>query len=214
MNGVQTWYDSPVFGVGADTLVFTTNQYSFTYGTFEGVILNAGGKAQLENNAASCPWFGWYVFGPTPLDGTTFSLMPAQHYTSPSSFSGTTNPVYVISTHGLSGETSSTVYRVWRVRNVVSGAASLDEIDVSVAHRTQRRRVLLRLVVARSMKVTRAFGRLLVSATPSGRRTRPPAASTAPTKGASACSCSMWGKTGVAILLPRWVNRRLSSLGQ
>jgi hypothetical protein len=25
------------------------------------------------------------------------------------------------------------VYRVWRVRNVVSGAASLDELDVSVA---------------------------------------------------------------------------------
>jgi hypothetical protein len=135
LNGVQTFYDSPIFGVGADTLVFTTNQYSFG-GSFEGVILNAGGKVQLENNAPSCPWFGYNVFVPTPIGSTTFSLMPAQHYTSPSSFSGTTNPVYIVSTHGLTqvgGEMSSTVYRVWRVRNVVSGAASLDELDVSVA---------------------------------------------------------------------------------
>ncbi len=133
VNGVLTFYDSPIFGVGADTMVYSTNQYAFSTGAFTGAILNAGSKAQIENNAASCPWIGFYVFVPTPVGGTTFALMPAQHYTSPSSFPGTTNPVYMISTHGLTqaGETSSTIYRVWRIRNVVSGAAALDELDVS-----------------------------------------------------------------------------------
>src|ERR1700694_1530136 len=36
LNGVNTWYDSPIFGVGADTLVFSTNQYSFSNGTYQG----------------------------------------------------------------------------------------------------------------------------------------------------------------------------------
>ena len=137
LNGVNTFYDSPIFGVGADTLVYSTNQYSFTNGTFQGAIVNAGSKQQIENNATSCPWIGFYVFVPTPTDTTTFALMPAQHYTNPSSFSGTTNPVYMISTHHPTvTEPSSSIYRVWRVRNVVSGAATLDELDVTVSNGT------------------------------------------------------------------------------
>jgi hypothetical protein len=135
LNGVNTFYDSPIFGVGADTLVYSTNQYSFSNGTYQGAIVNAGSKQQIENNAAACPWIGFYVFVPTPTDNTTFALMPAQHYTNPSSFSGTTNPVYMISTHHPTmTETSSSIYRVWRVRNVVSGAAALDELDVTVSN--------------------------------------------------------------------------------
>jgi hypothetical protein len=124
-----------IFGVGADTMVYTTNQFSLNNATFEGVILDAGPKVQIENNATACPWIKFYTFHPTPTDGTTFALMPAQHYTSPSSFSGTTNPVYLISTHGLTqaGETSSSMYRIWRVRNGASGGPSLDELDLSVA---------------------------------------------------------------------------------
>jgi hypothetical protein len=134
-NGVLTYYDSPIFGVGADAMVYSTNQFSLNNATFEGVTLRAGPKVQIENNATGCPWIKFYILHPTPTDGTTFALMPAQHYTSPSSFNGTTNPVYMISTHGLTqaGETSSTVYRIWRVRNVVAGLATLDELDLSVA---------------------------------------------------------------------------------
>ncbi|HVT19075.1 MAG TPA: hypothetical protein VHQ90_23220 [Thermoanaerobaculia bacterium] len=111
--------------------MFTTNQYSFgAFNLFQGVIVNAGDKNQVENNAASCPWIGFYVYVPTPTDDTTFALMPAQHYTSPSSFAGTTNPVYMVSTHGLKlTESSSTIYRVWRIRN---SGSSLEELDLNL----------------------------------------------------------------------------------
>jgi len=65
------------------------------------------------------------------VEGFSGSLGSTER-TSPSSFTGTTNPVYMISTHGLrTTETSSNIYRVWRIKNVVSGAASLDELDVT-----------------------------------------------------------------------------------
>src|SRR5260370_25621459 len=108
VNGVLTLYDSPIFGVGADTLVFTTNQYSFSNGTYQGAIVNAGGKVQIENNAAACPWIGFYVFVPTPYNYTTFALMPTPHYTSPPSFTGTTNPIYLSITPGLQTTETST----------------------------------------------------------------------------------------------------------
>jgi hypothetical protein len=47
-------------------------------------------------------------------DGNAFTLQPAQHYTSPSSFVGTTNPVYLV--NSIFG--NSNAYRVWRVRNL------------------------------------------------------------------------------------------------
>ncbi|HXO22132.1 MAG TPA: hypothetical protein VOA87_19615 [Thermoanaerobaculia bacterium] len=135
IGGQATYADSPIFGVGADTFVFTTNQFlpPANGGTFQGVVVYAGDKGLIENNAVSCPWMKLNVFQPGLAgDPATFALMPTQHYTNPSSFSGTTNPVYLASTFGLpnSGVTQST-YKIWRIRNVVSGNPSLAEVDVT-----------------------------------------------------------------------------------
>ena len=81
-------------------------------------------KLIAANNAgtdpATCPQLPVSTFQPSGVlgDGGVFSLQPAQQYTSPSSFAGTSNPVYLVnSIFGLSNG-SSNAYRVWRVRNL------------------------------------------------------------------------------------------------
>jgi hypothetical protein len=78
-----------------------------------------------SNNAGtgSCPSITTFTFQPTTTsgDGSVFTLQPAQHYTSPTSFSGTTNPAYLVNT--VFG--TSNIYRVWRVRNVAGGSPTL-----------------------------------------------------------------------------------------
>lgn len=119
-----SWADYPGLGVGPDALVITANQFTFVTSTFTYAIIRALNKTTLSNNAGGCPGlpkvFTWQPAS-NKGDGTIFTLQPVQSYTSPSSFAGTTNPAYVIST--LFG--SSAVYRVWRVRNVASGAPTL-----------------------------------------------------------------------------------------
>src|SRR3712207_1458759 len=57
------------------------------------------------------------------------TVQPAQHYTSPSSFTGTTNPAYYLSTR----RGSSNEYRVYRVRNVASGSPTLNQLTLTGA---------------------------------------------------------------------------------
>ncbi|GAA0907319.1 hypothetical protein [Virgisporangium aurantiacum] len=118
-----SWSDYPGLGAGADSFSVTTNQFRFTNRTFTFAIIRTFNKTIAENNAASCPTIPFFTFQPaaTAGDGTQFTIQPAQHYTSPSSFLNTTNPAYFLST--TSG--TSNQYHVWRVRNVASGAPTL-----------------------------------------------------------------------------------------
>jgi hypothetical protein len=107
-------------GVGADKLVISTNQFRFTNRTFTFAIIRVFNKLIAANNAAACPGLPVFTFQPSNVlgDGGIFTLQPAQHYTNPSSFTGTSNPVYLVnSIVGLSNGTSD-AYRVWRVRNL------------------------------------------------------------------------------------------------
>jgi hypothetical protein len=136
-GGTATFADFPSLGVGADAVVATTNQYRFSDGVLSTTTLRAFSKVALSNNASSCPGSPStdpYFFQPSAAgDMTVFTLQPAQHYTLPSSFSGTTNPIYLVSNHFLSmaGETRSPIYSVWRIRNVGTGAPSLNRVDVT-----------------------------------------------------------------------------------
>jgi hypothetical protein len=118
-----SWADYPGLGAGADSFSVTTNQFRFTNRTFTFAIIRTFNKTVAENNAAACPTIPTFTFQPAAAagDGTQFTIQPAQHYTSPSSFVNTTNPAYFLST--TSG--TSTQYHVWRVRNVAGGSPTL-----------------------------------------------------------------------------------------
>jgi hypothetical protein len=122
----ESWADYPGLGAGRDALLITANQFRFSNNTFTYAIIRVMNKNVLSNNAGGCPAGGnipLFTWQPslTLGDGTVFTLQPAQSYTSPSSFTGTTNPAYVIS----SIASTSATYRVWRVRNVAGGAPTL-----------------------------------------------------------------------------------------
>jgi hypothetical protein len=120
---IASWADADYHsvGAGADTLLITTNQFRFAPpGTFTFAIVRALNKLTLANNASSCPSLApVYTFQPSSTvgDGGAFTLAPVQHYTSPSSFTGTTNPAYLVSDFCCPTTTSNT-YKVWRVANV------------------------------------------------------------------------------------------------
>lgn len=120
----KSWADYPGLGVGPDALVITANQFTFLRSNFAYAIIRALNKNVLSNNAAGCPTLPKvYTWQPASNmgDGSIFTLQPVQSYTSPSSFTGTTNPAYVLSTvYG-----TSSVYRVWRIRNIASGSPTL-----------------------------------------------------------------------------------------
>lgn len=118
----ESWADYPGLGAGRDALLISVNQFRFTPPRpFTFAIVHAIRKVAAYNNAAACPSLSRFTFQPSATlgDGTTFTLQPAQHYTNPSSFTGTTNPAYLVS-----NSTSSNVYSVWRVRNV-AGAPTI-----------------------------------------------------------------------------------------
>jgi hypothetical protein len=122
--------DYPGLGVGADALLISTNQFRFIDQSFTFAIVRAFKKNTLANNATACPALQSFIFQASSTVGdftTAFTLQPVQHYTSPSSFSGTTNPAYLLSTH----YGSSTIYRVWQVRNVGGASPTLRVKDVS-----------------------------------------------------------------------------------
>jgi hypothetical protein len=127
-TSLESWADYPGLGGGKDALVVTTNQFTFG-NSFTYALVWAIDKEPLADNAGSCPSLSYSVFQPESTSGNfdTFTLQPADHVTAPSSFSGTTNPAYLVSTHWSTGNT----YRIWRLRNVASGSPSLQVVDWS-----------------------------------------------------------------------------------
>lgn len=132
--------DFPGLGAGADAVLISTNQFRFTDGTFTYAIVRTFNKAQLANNAGACPSATVTTMQPSATIGdlSATTLQPVQHYTSPSSFTGTTSPAYLVSTDGLTaGGPFSGNYRVWRVRNVAGGAPSIASVNViGIAYET------------------------------------------------------------------------------
>lgn len=125
----QSWADFPSIGAGRDSFSFTTNQFRFTTSAFTFAVINVWNKTVAENNAASCPSVPRFTWQPSATEGdfSRFTIQPAQHYTSPSSFTGTTNPAYYLSTRrGTSNE-----YRVYRVRNIAGGAPTLNQLTLT-----------------------------------------------------------------------------------
>jgi hypothetical protein len=125
-----SWADYPGLGAGRDALLVSLNNFRFTNDSFTYAIVRAFNKTIASNNAASCPSVPMFTFQPSSTIGdltNTFTLQPVQHYTSPSSFSGTTNPAYLIST--IRGQ--SALYRIWRIRNVAGGAPTMHATNVS-----------------------------------------------------------------------------------
>lgn len=114
-TAISSWADYPGLGVGADKLVISANQVRFTNRSFTVAIVRVLNKLRASDNATSCPALSVFVFQPSGVlaDGRAFTLRPAQQYTSPSSFVGTSNPVYLV--NSILG--NSNAYRVWRVRN-------------------------------------------------------------------------------------------------
>lgn len=118
----DSYADQPGLGVGAKALLVTTNQFRFATGNgFTFAIVRALNKVAVANNAATCPAISpLYTFQPSAVlnNAEVFALQPVQHYTSPSSFGGTTSPAYLVNTYWGTNNR----YRVWRVRNIsVSG---------------------------------------------------------------------------------------------
>jgi hypothetical protein len=124
-----SWADYPAIGAGADTFSFAMNQFRFTNRAFTFSVVHVWNKTVAENNAASCPSVPRFTFQPsgTEADFSRFTIQPAQHYTSPSSFTGTTNPAYYLSTR----RGSSNEYRVYRVRNLASGSPTLAQLTLT-----------------------------------------------------------------------------------
>jgi len=131
-NGGTTnasWADYPGLGTAADALLISHNQFRFSDNTFTFALVHAFRKLVAANNASSCPTVPFFLFQPSGTigDGTTFTLQPVQQISNPSSFSGTTNPSYLINT--IFG-TSST-YRVTRIRNLGTSTPTFQQVDVA-----------------------------------------------------------------------------------
>jgi hypothetical protein len=121
VNGVKdlatpnaSFADYPSLGAGADSLLISVNNFTFATDSFTYAFIYAFNKTVASNNAGSCPRVQRFAFRPSNTlgDGSTFTLQPVQHYTSPTSSTG--NPAYLLAT--IFG--SSNQYRVMRVQNV------------------------------------------------------------------------------------------------
>lgn len=123
------WADFPGLGVGADSLVFTANQFRFTDRSYTFATVHVINKIVASNNAGSCPSVTKRFFVPATAigDGTVQTLQPAQHYTSPSTFPGNVNPAYLMSVN--SG--TATAYHVWRIANAGSTTPVLSRITLN-----------------------------------------------------------------------------------
>jgi hypothetical protein len=124
-----SWSDYPAIGAGRDSFSFAFNQFRFSDHAFTFAVVHVWNKTIAENNAASCPTVPRFTFRPSTTAGdfSRFTVQPVQHYTSPSSFTGTTNPAYYLSTRrGTSNE-----YRVYRVRNVASGSPTMAQLTLT-----------------------------------------------------------------------------------
>lgn len=121
-----SWADYPAIGAGRDSFSFAMNQFRFTNRAFTFAVVHVWNKTIAANNAASCPTVPRFTFQPSATAGdfSRFTVQPAQHYTSPSSFTGTTNPAYYLSTR----RGSSSEYHAYRVRNVASGSPTMAQL--------------------------------------------------------------------------------------
>jgi hypothetical protein len=124
----ESWADYPGLGVGADSLSLTVNNFSFQSNVFRFARIHVLNK-NVANNAASCPALTRFVFQPSATAGNfgLFTIQPAQHYTSPSSGAGTTNPAYYLSTR----RGTSNQYFVHRIRNVASGTPTYNRVTLT-----------------------------------------------------------------------------------
>lgn len=126
-----SWADRPEIGAGMDTFSFAADQFRFTDRSYTFNVIRVANKTTLANNQFSCPNLSSFSFQPSATlgDNTRIHIGPAQHYTAPTSFVGTTNPAYFLSHNSGTG----TDYQVYRVRNVASGAPTLATLTVTGA---------------------------------------------------------------------------------
>lgn len=129
-TATASWGDYPGLGAGATDIVVSLNNFSFATGSFTYAIVRTFNKVTANNNAAACPGISFRTYQASGVlgDGSAFTLQPAQSYTSPSSFTNTSNPAYLVST--VFG--SSNVYRLWRLANQWTGTGPKFEV-VNVA---------------------------------------------------------------------------------
>jgi hypothetical protein len=122
----ESWADFPMIGAGQDAFTFSVNNFRFDNGNFTHGFIHVWRKDIASNNASSCPTVPRRTFRSTTTVGDfgRFSIQPVQHYSTPSSFTGTTNPVYLV--NGRRG--SSDEYRIWRIRNVASGSPTISSV--------------------------------------------------------------------------------------
>lgn len=127
----SSWLDYPTLGVGRDAILVGGNQFRFTNGTYTYPTVHVFNKNVAANNSSGCPNVPFFTFQPTTKVGssTIFSLQPVQSYSQSSSFQGTRNPAYLLSTD-IPASTSPRVH-VWRIKNVASGRPTMTWRNVS-----------------------------------------------------------------------------------
>jgi hypothetical protein len=115
-----SWGDFPALGTGLESLSIAVNNFRFSDTAFRFSRIHVFNKLVASNNGAACPSIPHFIFQPasTPGNFSFFTLQPVQHYSSPSSGAGVTNPAYYLST--VRG--TSNLYLVHRIKNVASGA--------------------------------------------------------------------------------------------
>ncbi len=128
----ESWADYPGLGGGKDSLLITTNQFTFSSRAFTYSIVHVVHKEPLANNSTTCPALTVTSFQPatTQGDSNTFTLQPVHHYVAPHSRPETVNPAYLINSFASSG---ANVYRVWQLRNLASGNPTLARADSAVS---------------------------------------------------------------------------------
>ena len=126
----ESWGDFPGLGTGRDSLSITLNNFTFNNDSFRFARIHVIRKDPASNNAAACPSITRFIFQPSAAagNGALFTIQPAQHYSSPSSGAGTTNPAYFLSTNSAFGSTNQ--YHVHRVRNV-AGAPTYTRVTLA-----------------------------------------------------------------------------------
>jgi hypothetical protein len=96
----ESWGDYPGIGAGRDSFSMTLNNFRFSNDAFRFARIHVWNKSIASNNASSCPTVPRFTFQPSSTAGNfaLFTIQPAQHYTSPSLGTSTTNPAYYLST--------------------------------------------------------------------------------------------------------------------
>jgi len=117
-----SWADYPGLGAGTDKFLITDNQFKFAPPRpFTEAIVRSFNKSVAYNNASACPSIPFATFSGAATAGTGgFTIQPVQSYTAPSSFTGTVNPAYAVSS--VFGTSNGMC--VWRVKGLPGVSAS------------------------------------------------------------------------------------------